>query len=167
MAQLNAEMASKVEAAQDNSGLIDDGIYLAVLTEDVTVKDGTKAPYWTWIFQITPEDAEGQTQAFAGRKLFHRTSLSDSSFFKLKETFEGFGVSPATDTEELVGKKVRLHIIQKMGQRGTDREGQLQVEVKGVLPADGPTGVDEAAKAKREAQAKEQAATVQLEKPLF
>lgn len=164
MARLNDEVAAKVEAAESNSGfkLLDDGIYLVRLTEDVTVKDGQKAPVWSWLFEVV-EGQEG-----AGRKVYHNTSLSDAAFFKLKETFEAFGVSPATDTEELVGQQIRLNIVQKIAKFGK-REGELVNEIKALLPKDGPTGVDEKAKAEREAaKAEASAAAPAAEgKPLF
>lgn len=151
MPQLGDELATKVESAVDNSDLIDDGVYLVTLDGKVEVKDGKAAPQWIWPFVI------GSDQPFATRKVNHRTSLAEAAFYRLKETFAAFGVPTSTDTDELEGKKVRLHIVQKenwQGETGDDGTIRMVNDVKAVLPAEGATGVDEAVKARRAATKK-------------
>lgn len=142
MAQLTTDMASTVEKAEDPFGLIDEGTYLVRLEKDVDVKDGSNAPYWQWTFVIEPG------QPFAGRKITHRTSLADNAFFRLRQTFEAFEVPASTNTEELVGKTIRLKMIAKVSNFG-QRAGEWVNEIKATLVSDGPTGIDEAAKADR------------------
>lgn len=135
MAQLNAETASKVEAAEDGFKLLDPHIAILQLIADVEVKQGAKGDYWQWDFQTVEGSEIG-----SGRKWKYRTSLSDAAFFKLKELFLAFGVPTSTNTDELVGKKVRAEIVVKTIGGDSARAGELTNEIKSLLPLDGPTG---------------------------
>lgn len=141
MAQLGADKVAIAENASDPSSVIDDGIYLATLEGEVEVKASTNGSTWVWTFVIDPG------QPFAGRKVWHRTWTSDASLWKLKDTFAAFGVPMSTNTDTLEGEKVRLKIIVKDHYSGELEEetGLLkqQHDVSKVLPATGPTGVDE------------------------
>ena len=151
MAQLGSELSAKVDAAVDPTGLIDEGIYLARLNDKVKVWDG-KTVTWAWPFVIEAE-ANGAAQKFAGRKIDHKTWISDAAFFRLKATFDAFGVPSSTDTDELIGKQVRLKITVKDDYRGEidDETGLVKQvnDVREVMSAEGNTGVDEAAKERR------------------
>jgi hypothetical protein len=131
MPKLNSEVATKVENAEDGFKPVDEGIYTLQLVEDVDVKEGKKGPYWKWTFVI-PEGME-----HAGRKFFTNTSLSDAAYFKLKETFTAFGVPTNTDTEDLVGQKVKALITITTIQGGA-RSGELGNEISKLLPLDTP-----------------------------
>ncbi len=150
MPQLNTAMAEKVNAAEDGFKPLDPGIYVVQLHDDVEVKEGDKGPYWRWTFQI-PAD-----QPNAGRRFWTNTSLSEAAFFKLKEIFAAFGVSTATDTAELVGRKIRVQVKHSVVQKGA-RTGEITNEIEKCLPLDGPTGVDETAKAAAESAKKDDA----------
>lgn len=131
MPKLNDETANKVENAEDGFKPVEEGIYVLQLVEDVDVKEGQKGPYWKWTFVI-PEGEE-----HAGRKFFTNTSLSDAAYFKLKELFGAFGVPTNTDTEDLVGQKVKAMIVIKTIQGGS-RQGELGNEISKLLPLDTP-----------------------------
>lgn len=143
--KLSSNTAAKVEEAEGgNFEAIPEGIYALVL-EDVEVKEGPKGQYWSWTFKV----AEGEE--YAGRKFWNNTSLSDDAFWKLKETFEAFGVSPDTDTDTLIGDRVRAMIVQKIAEKGK-RAGELQNEIKTLLPLD-PDKAKSAPGVKRSAKA--------------
>jgi hypothetical protein len=151
MAQLGSELSAKIDAAVDPSSLMDEGIYLARLHDKVKVFDG-KTVMWVWPLTIEAE-ANGAPQANAGRKTDHKTWISDAAFYRLKATFDAFGVPTSTDTDELIGKKVRIKLIVKDIHTGEidDETGLVKLtnDVKEVLPAEGSTGVNEAAKERR------------------
>lgn len=140
MPQLNAAMAERVEKAEDGFKPLDPGVYTVFLRDDVEVKEGDKGPYWRWTFEVPADEPN------AGRRLWTNTSLSEAAFFKLKEIFAAFGVSTATDTETLVGKRIRVQVKHTVIQKGA-RAGEISNEIEKCLPLDGPTGVDEAAAA--------------------
>lgn len=134
MPKLNADTAKKVEQAEDSFKPVPDGVYILELREDVEVADGPKGPYWKWSFEI-PEAHEGKDLEHAGRRFWTNTSLSADAFWKLKETFAAFGVSPDTDTEDLVKKRVKAVIITGTIQSGP-KKGQERNEIDKLLPLD-------------------------------
>lgn len=139
MPKLMDDVAAKVEETEDGFKPVDEGVYILQLMEDVSVHEGDKAPYWRWSFEIpkTHLDADGTEVELerAGRKFWTNTSLSDSAYFKLKEMFGAFGVPTNTDTEELVGRRIKAHIIIKTIQGG-NRKGELGNEILKALPID-------------------------------
>lgn len=133
MPKLNKQTAGKVEASEalDFSPL-EEGIYEVQLNK-VEVKEGKDNPYWSWEFEI-PADA----QENAGRRFWANTSLSEKALWKLKEAFAAFGASTDTDTEDLVGKRIRLSVSQTTIQKGP-KTGELTNSVESFLPLD-PSG---------------------------
>jgi len=156
MPKLNQEIAQKVESAEDGFVPVPEGVYTLQLLEDVEVKDGKKAPYWRWTFAI-PEGHE-----FAGRKFWTNTSLSEAAFFKLKETFAAFGVPTDTDTEDLVGKKVKALILQRTIQGGS-RAGEMGNEIDKLMPLDS----DDSAVSTEKASAKGNGKGGSTDEPMF
>lgn len=163
MPQLGSDFAAKVDASINPNGLIDEGIYLATLTGEIKVWDGNTVT-WAWPLTIEKE-ANGAEQAFGGRKIDHKTWLSDAALWRLKATFDAFGVPSSEDTDKLIGKQVRIKVIVKEDYRQEidDETGLVKLvnDVREVLPAEGPTGIDEAAKERRlkaQAAAKEELA---------
>ena len=140
MPKLNSDIANKVEQAEDGFKPVPEGVYVLQLMEDVDVRDGKKAPYWRWTFEI-PEGEE-----FAGRRFWTNTSLSEAAYFKLKETFSAFGVPTDTDTEELVGKRVKAVILQRTIQGG-NRSGEIGNEIDKLMPLDSDVQVGPSATA--------------------
>lgn len=129
MAKLNEEIAKRVEESED-SGFepIPDGVYHAKLMDVDTTREGPKGPYWSWEFEIIDEE-------FKGRKQWNNTSLSPKADFKMKETFAAFGVPVDTDTDDLLGKIVKLVVSQRVIQSGT-RQGEVGNQIDRLKPAD-------------------------------
>jgi len=134
MPKLNQDVAQAVDQAEDGFKPVPEGVYIVRLMEDVDVKEGAKGPYWRWTFEI-PEEHEGEALEFAGRRFWTNTSLSSAAYFKLKETFGAFGVPTDTDTEDLVGRKVKAVVIQRVIQGG-QRSGEIGNEIDKLLPLD-------------------------------
>lgn len=134
--KLNKAKAKRVSAAegQDFSPL-PTGTYLGVLDE-VESKEGQKAPYWVWVFNIV------DPVEYANRKLWVNTSLSDDSEWKLNEVFVAFDVPPDTHTDDLIGKAVNLEVVQQI-MTGGKMKGKLGNNVTAVLPADEAYDEDE------------------------
>lgn len=132
MAKLNQQVAEQVENAEDGFKPIPEGVYIVQLMADVEVGEGKRGPYWKWAFEI-PAQHEGEDLQHAGRRFWTNTSLSQESFWKLKEAFEAFGVPTSTDTEDLVGKRVKAHISVEVA-RGGQRQGEPVNTVKKLLP---------------------------------
>lgn len=137
MPKLNADVAQKVGASEDGFKPVDEGVYILQLMEDVAVKEGAAGPYWRWTFEV-PKEHEGEELPNAGRRFWTNTSLSEAAYFKLKETFAAFGVPTDTDTEDLVGRRVKAVIVIKTIQGGT-RKGELGNEISKLLPLDAVT----------------------------
>lgn len=140
MPKLDSTTAAKVEATEDGFKPVEEGVYILQLMEDVSVHEGDKAPYWRWTFEV-PKEHEGVEQEKAGRRFWTNTSLSDSAYFKLKETFGAFGVPTNTDTEDLVGRRVKAMIVIKTIQGG-NRKGELGNEISKMFPLDHDENAD-------------------------
>jgi hypothetical protein len=141
MPKLNTATAKAVDSAEDGFKPVPDGVYIVQLMEDVDVKEGAKGPYWRWTFEV-PKEHEGVEQEFAGRRFWTNTSLSEQAYFMLKKTFEAFGVPVDTDTEDLVGRRVKAMVTIKTINGGA-RQGQLGNEIGNLLPLN--TEVEDAA----------------------
>jgi hypothetical protein len=132
MPKLNKKLAEATEKAEGlNTELVDEGIYVVEL-KSVETKEGkdSKKPYWLWTFEV-PEDADEH----GGKRFWLNTSLSENALWKLNEVFGAFGVTPDTDTDELVGEKVRLVISQRPIGAGP-RMGEVTNQVETVLVLD-------------------------------
>lgn len=127
MPKLSDEKAKAVNADEGNVLLEDGTVVIATLTE-VEPDEGQKGPYWAWKYKVSQDSPAGK-----GRVFTNRTSLSDAAYWKLKETFDAFGVSADTDTDDLIGHAVRLQITQRTINQGA-RAGELTNDVKAVLP---------------------------------
>lgn len=128
MPQLPQDVADDVANVESSFELLEEGPYVATL-KDVTVSDSEGASgyhYWRWEFDL--DDAPGRQ--------WLNTSLSPKAYFKLQETFEAFDATPDTDTDELIGDKVRLIVSQTTAQGGK-RKGELVNQVDSVLPLNG------------------------------
>lgn len=127
MPKLNKATAKKVEAAEGGAfPVIPDGTYIAKLLK-VKVAEGPKGPYWGWEYELCDNEEHN------GGHQFNNTSLSEAALFRLNETFAAFGETPDTDTDELIGKKVRLRIGHRTAQSGA-QQGEIVNDIKKVLP---------------------------------
>lgn len=130
MPKLGKQKAASV-ADQETSSFeaLPEGVYICSLKQ-VEVREGQKAPYWSWEFEvIQPDEHEN-------RKLWVNTSLADNAEWKLKEVFEAFGVPTTTDTDELIGQVAKLIVTQRTIERGA-RAGEIGNNVDRVLPYSG------------------------------
>lgn len=132
MPKLDDETAQAVAEAESSGGIMEEGIQESVLLE-VTVHDGKEHPYWKWTFQNPAENADGTPHPYKNWKHWHITSLSPAASFKLNEAFEAFGVPSDTDTDELIGQRVRIVVGTRTVQAGK-REGELANTVENLLP---------------------------------
>lgn len=136
MATLPKAVAKRVDAHEDDEfEALPAGVYVASLLEVDATKEGPKGPYWSWQFKVEDEEYEG-------RRLFNNTSLSEKADFKMKETFDAFGVPSSTDTDELIGHVVKLAVSQQTIQGGS-RDGQLGNQVDKLLKYDSADDGDE------------------------
>lgn len=132
MPKLNKTLATATaEAESTGFEPLPEGVYDVAL-RDVEVKEGQKAPYWLWTFEV-PTDASEH----AGRRLWLNTSLSENALWKLNETFGAFGQTPDTDTDTLLGKRVRAVVVQRTIQAGA-RAGETTNQIDKLLPAAEP-----------------------------
>lgn len=132
MPKLDDKKAAAVDQAEDGFKPVPEGVYILQLMEDVDVKEGNKGTYWRWTFEV-PKEHEGEELEHGGRRFWTNTSLSDSAYFKLKETFGAFGVPTNTDTAELVGRKVKALVVQKVIDGG-QRKGEIGNEISKLFP---------------------------------
>jgi hypothetical protein len=143
MPQLNADKAAAVDKAEGGTfEPIPEGLYILTLAKEVEVKDGTKAPYWRWIFKVA-EGVEEQAE-YKGRMLWQNTSLAEGAEWKLNETFAAFGVPSTTHTDELIGRQVKAFVVQKTIDEGK-RKGELSNDIKELYPLNASTAAPGAA----------------------
>ena len=135
MPRLDETAAEKVATAEATGGLMAEGTYEMILNE-VKVGKGEKGPYWTWEF-VVPADAP----KYAKQRQWLNTSLSEASAWRLKEVFAAFGATPDTDTDDLLGQRVRVQVGVSKIQKGP-RTGDDKNEVRSVKTLDGGANSD-------------------------
>lgn len=162
MAKLNKKQQATVEENAGDSGFapIPAGVVHAILRDVDTTKSGAKGPYWSWEFEIIddrefPIDETGKKTAnMKGRRLWNNTSLSDKAAFKMAETYDAFEAPLDTDTDDLIGKPVKLVISQRVIQEG-NRKGETANQIDRLKVADAGV-VEEFDKAKEARKAVEE-----------
>lgn len=129
MPKLSQDKAAKVDVAEGGSfDPLPEAVYVAVLEGEVTAEQGKgDSPYWKWTFKID----EGSE--FAGRKLYLNTSLSEKAEWRLNQVFGAFGVSSSTHTDDLIGRRVKLVVVQRVIQEGA-RKGDMGNDIRELLP---------------------------------
>ncbi len=136
MPKLNAKQAKQVastDAWEAGTGrvLLDEGRYAAQLFK-VTERDGREHPLWSWRF-VNVHNQDGDLM---GRtNLFHSTSLSPKAYGGLKQTFDAFGYTTDSDTDEIIGEWVVLYVRQEIQEQGQNA-GQRVNRVASVSPFD-------------------------------
>lgn len=148
MAKLNKQQQKQAEEVESGSfDPVPDGVYHVKLVDVDTTREGPKGPYWSWEFDIVQDDAHN------GRKLWNNTSLSEAAAFKMKETYEAFGVPLDTDTDDMLGMVVKAQVSQRVIQSG-DRKGDIGNQIDRLKPADPEVAeaVAKEAAAKKEAE---------------
>lgn len=131
MPQLDPKLAQTVADTESSAQIMEEGFQETVLLEVKGDGNGPAGPYWTWVFK-NPDDS----LRYKGWQHWVITSLSPDAAWKMKETFEAFGVSPATNTDDLIGMRVRVEVGTYTVQKGPNA-GELKNNVKKVLPLEG------------------------------
>lgn len=133
MPKLSKAAAKQVENAEAAAGFapLPEGRYAAQLRSvtEKERKDGKKYPYWVWEYHNLHNE-DGQAQP--GR-MWNNTSLSPDAARYLKATFEAFGYTSDSDTDEIIGEWVVLYIAKTVIASGV-KAGQPTNEVRQVLP---------------------------------
>lgn len=139
LAKLPKKIAKAVDEAESIAfEALAPGVYSGRLKDVKTDGKGAAGPYWTWEFDEL-QDADGDK--VSGR-LWVNTSLSENALWKLKEVFSAFGESPDTDTDELIGHRVRLVVSQRVIEKGA-RKGDMGNNVDQVLSLDSDAVADD------------------------
>lgn len=130
MPKLNKAVATSVKKQTATSfEPLPEGTYTVRLT-DVEARQSAKGnPNWSWTYEVV--DGE-----FKGRRLWDNTSLVEAAHWRLKQVFDAYGVPADTDTDELVGQRVRLVVSQRVIPVG-QRAGEVGNQVDRVLPLKG------------------------------
>ena len=133
MPKLAKKAAAEVEKADAASGsyLLPEGRYAAQL-KSVTEKNGDQFPYWVWEFHNL-HDPEGTKRP---GKMWNNTSLSPKSVGFLKASFEAFGYTADSDTDEMIGEWVVLYLVQEPRSPKGPRAGQLRNNVQSLSEFD-------------------------------
>lgn len=128
MPKLAAKAAKEVDKVEAASGsfLLPEGRYAAQLIR-VEEKEGQEYPYWIWQFGNLHNSASEMVPG----KQWNNTSLSPKSYPFLKATFEAFGYTTDSDTDEMIGEWVVLYLIQEPIGKGP-KAGQLRNAVQSL-----------------------------------
>lgn len=113
MPKLGGEKAQAVKKAGEEAGdqqLLQPGVYEVKLTTVKSQKSQAGDPMWVWHFKTVKPLKNVGIREF--------TSLSEESLWKLAQVFGAFGVEPDTDTDELLGDKIKVEIDIEIAQRG-------------------------------------------------
>jgi hypothetical protein len=132
-------MQTQTGSASTSFEPIPEGAYHVRLLEVDASREGPAGPYWSWTFEIVePGD-------YVGRRLWNNTSLSPQAAFKMKETFDAFGVPYDTDTDDMCGSVVKAMVSVRTIQAGA-RKGELSNQIDRLVAADPdfetPAGAD-------------------------
>lgn len=115
-----------------------DGKAVATSADDIRdFGEGEKIPYWKFQFTeitgLSGEDVEAG-KVYPG-KMWVQVSLGESSRWKMKEVYGGFGYELDSDTDEMCGEKVKL-VVSIGTIQGGARKGEPNNNVDNVLPYD-------------------------------
>lgn len=134
MPKMNKDAAKRTAEAENTGGVMEPGIYIMRLAE-VVVKPGEKGPYWKCTFKVPEDTAEEHAKKYKNWNQWLNISEGESSDWKRKEFFEAFGVPTNTDTDELIGRYVRVTVDASTIQSGP-RTGEASSKVSTLLPLD-------------------------------
>jgi hypothetical protein len=128
MPKLNAVLAAQVERqeVQINYEPLPADTYTVRLMNVEPRESKNGDPAWSWTYEVV----EGE---HTGRRLWDYTSLSEKALWRVKAIFDAFGVAPGTDTDDLLGRQVRLVVSQRIIPAGR-RQGEIGNQIDRVLP---------------------------------
>jgi hypothetical protein len=120
MPKLDSSTAGEVnETSASSFEPLEAGVYYLRLRDVDGSREGPSGPYWSWEFDVV----QSTTDSAPSGRLWNNTSLSEAARFKLKETFDAFGVPADTDTDDLVGQCVKAVVSIRTIQSGA-RKGE-------------------------------------------
>lgn len=127
MPKLDKKTAAAV-AEQESQSFepIPDGIYTAKLLSVEARESRAGNPMWTWELEIDEGDHKGRRQ-------WVNTSLSENAQWKMKEVFDAFGYTTDSDTDEMVGDRIKIAVSTRVIESGS-RAGQKGNNVDRCLP---------------------------------
>lgn len=128
MPKLNAVLAAQVERqeVQINFEPLPAGTYTVRLMNVEPRESANGNPAWSWTYEVV----EGE---HTGRRLWDYTSLAEKALWRVKAVFDAFQVPAGTDTDELLGRQVRLVVSQRPIPAGR-RAGEIGNQIDRVLP---------------------------------
>jgi hypothetical protein len=143
--KLSKKQAKEIERAEawgvgGGGYLLPEGRYAARL-KAVGTGTGPAGTYWSFEYSKLHNE-EGEEQR--GRQ-WENVSLSDKARGKMKSVFDAFGYSTDSDTDEMIGEWVVLHLVQEVQSQGK-RAGQTVNRIVGVTAfddAEWPFDIDE------------------------
>lgn len=119
----------KIDFSNIPDNVVPEGTYTATINK-VELKEGTKAPYLNWEFDIMNEGYED-------RKVWLITSLADNALFRLKQVAENLGFEGGFDFEtnennfvvepQLAGTEVSISVVHR------EYNGQTRASVETIL----------------------------------
>ena len=112
---------------------LDDGYYLAEV-ESIKLSDKPgPSGYHSWVIVwriLAP-------RASAKLTVWDRRSLSPKASFKMRDLYDALGYEYDSDSDELIGEKAVLEIIQEEIEKGP-RKGEMGNSVENTYAADDP-----------------------------
>lgn len=119
------------QAAEDSDSRepLEESTYVVRLRNVDGTQSGGSGPYWRWEFEVAHDEESSNN----GRRLWNNTSLSKKAAWKLKESFDAFGVGLDTDTDELCGELCLASVVQEVIQSGK-RMGEIGNQIAKLIP---------------------------------
>lgn len=149
MPKLSKDIAKKAAKAESKGGSrepMPEGDYRVRLLEVEAKESSNGNPMWNWKYEVVEGD-------FAGRFLWNNTTLVDAAMWAVNQTFEAFGVSTDTDTDDLIGEEVGVSV--SIGEIGAGaNQGKKRNNVESVFPASQLNGGDGDGESKSEKKGK-------------
>lgn len=124
MPKLDKKTAGAVNESSSSFEPLEAGVYYLRLRDVDGSREGPSGPYWSWEFDVI----QSTTESNPSGRLWNNTSLSEAAQFKMKETFDAFGVPTDTDTDELIGECVKAVVSVRTIQQGA-RKGELSNQI--------------------------------------
>lgn len=138
MAKMDKKHQKQTDEAAGGFEPLPDGAYHLRLNQVDSEREGPSGPYWSWEFDVVePGD-------YTNRKLWNNTSLSEAAAFKMKETYDAFGVPYDTDTDDMCGQVVKAIVSIRTIQSGA-RKGEPSNQIDKLVPKDPDFEVPEGA----------------------
>ena len=141
MPRLNDQIAKSVNQQEGSTTYeaLPVGTYTVELKEVETRVSANGNPGWNWTYRVVSDPRNPGGDEHNQRLLWDYTSLSDKALWRLKIVFDAFGVGADADTDDLLGKRVRLAVGRRVIPAGK-RQGEVGNEVSRILPYTNPEG---------------------------